>query len=291
MNTGASKDAVVALGSGSTLSESLKGASVKYPGAGDQPLYSTRRNSWGGRLGTSYRPFVSRNTVLHGAVGIFYDRPFDNLWQNLRNNSVGLGFFSPENPVAYLDPVNRVLSTMPLGIIDDNSSRLTLYQPNIRSPRASIYFAGVQHQIGNVSIEANTFGARGRGLITTDIVNRNYSVSGIQNAFASRFQPALQQIYYRANQGGSDYAALALVARYRGRHSQFQISYTWSHPIDNQSEPLFGDYFDLSFTKIATAATARSTFVRQFDSGADRGNSDFDARHKLGLFYALGVAE
>src|SRR6185503_19528883 len=93
-------------------------------------------------------------------------------------------------------------------------------------------------------------------------------------------------IYYRANQGASDYAALALVARYRGRRSQFQVSYTWSHSIDNQSEPLFGDYFDLSFTKVATAPAARSTFVRQFDSGADRGNSDFDQRHNV-VFYTL----
>jgi hypothetical protein len=102
----------------------------------------------------------------------------------------------------------------------------------------------------------------------------------------SRFQPALQQVYYRANQGDSDYTALALVTRYRGRRSQFQVSYTWSHSIDNQSEALFGDYFNLSFTKANSTPTLRSTFTRQFDSSADRGNSDFDQRHNL-VFYAL----
>ena len=58
-----------------------------------------------------------------------------------------------------------------------------------------------------------------------------------------------------------------------------------SHAIDNQSEPLAGDFQDLSFTRIAAgAARRRSTFVRQFDSSGDRGDADFDQRHNF-VFY------
>ncbi len=285
INTGAAKDALVQLGAGNSLAEALTQAKVVYPGGGDQPLYTAKRFSYGGRFGVSYSP--AKDTVVRAAFGVFHDRPFDNLWQNLRNNNVELGVFVPEQPVAYLDPVDKVLQAMPKGIADANSSRLTLYQPEIRSPRASIYFAGFEQRLGNLAVEANASGAYGRSLITTDTVNRSYSRPGILDPFASRLQPDLQQIYYRANQGISSYNALSALARYQGRRSLWQVSYTWSHSIDNQSEPLFGDYFDLSFTKSSSAARRpTSTFVRQFDSAADRGNSDFDQRHNL-VFYGL----
>jgi hypothetical protein len=66
-----------------------------------------------------------------------------------------------------------------------------------------------------------------------------------------------------------------------------QASYTWSHAIDNQSEPLLGDFFNLSrFTQITagTGPGGRSAFSQQFNPAADRGNSDFDQRHNLVLY-------
>ena len=41
-----------------------------------------------------------------------------------------------------------------------------------------------------------------------------------------------------------------------------QGTYTWSHTIDNQSDPLTGDFFDLSFTSIQSTAgsNGRATF-------------------------------
>jgi hypothetical protein len=127
----------------------------------------------------------------------------------------------------------------------------------------------------------NTLGSLGRKLITTDIVNRSFSVDG-----TSRFNVNLGDISYRSGQGLSDYNALTAVARYRAGRKQFQISYTWSHTIDNQSDPLARDFFDLQFTQIG-AANSRSDFAafsRQFDSRGDRGNSDFDQRHNLVFF-------
>jgi hypothetical protein len=68
----------------------------------------------------------------------------------------------------------------------------------------------------------------------------------------------------------------------------FYLAYTWSHSIDNQSDPLAGDFFDLNFAGIASTSSgaAGGTFARQFDSSADRGNSDFDQRHNL-EFYSI----
>src|SRR6185436_3332347 len=127
----------------------------------------------------------------------------------------------------------------------------------------------------NWTVEVNTLGALGRKLITTDSINRPFSVrpDSLSNP-DGRLYPALPPISYRANQGASNYHALAATARYRFLH----VAYTWSHSIDNQSEPLAGDFFDLSFTRITSGSgrAAISTFSRQFDSRIDRGSSDFD---------------
>ena len=58
-------------------------------------------------------------------------------------------------------------------------------------------------------------------------------------------------------------------------------------PIDNQSDPLLGDFFDLSFVNITTAGASptQAAFTRQFDSAGDRASSDFDQRHNL-VFYS-----
>jgi hypothetical protein len=70
--------------------------------------------------------------------------------------------------------------------------------------------------------------------------------------------------------------------RYSSGRAQFQGAYTWSHSIDNQSEPLIGDFTDL---RPGTPAPQVSAFPLQFNSGMDRGNSDFDQRQTL-TFYA-----
>ena len=60
------------------------------------------------------------------------------------------------------------------------------------------------------------------------------------------------------------------------RGLQYQVSYTWSHAIDNQS-----DVFEGLRTDPRTRAFALSTFTRQFDARVDRGNANFDQRHNL----------
>jgi len=66
----------------------------------------------------------------------------------------------------------------------------------------------------------------------------------------------------------------------------FQASYTYSHSIDNISDPMLSDAFNLAATNPDTIGAAHSfgMFTRQFDSRADRGNSDFDIRQNLTLY-------
>ncbi len=153
--------------------------------------------------------------------------------------------------------------------------------PGLRNGYAHSYFAGVQHRFGdNLTLEVNGLGTYGRRLITTDIVNRDFTLT------TGRINPNLPDIAYRAAQGFSNYNALTAVVRYRASRGMVQGSYTWSHMIDNQSDALTGDFFNFNFTSIQSTANSngRATFSRQFDPRADRGNSDFDQRQNLVIF-------
>ena len=275
-NVGSAKDALVRLGSGTTLAQQLTAtAPLALPGSSDQQLFGTDKKDWAVRAGASYDLFGDARTVLRGAYGIFYDRPFDNLWENLRNNN----FILPQIALQavsrdFLASIPNVLRSLSGVSAFTNFPNLTLVDPGLRNGYVHSYFAGVERRVaGNFTLEVNGQGAYGRRLITTDIVNRD------------PLNPNLPEIAYRAGQGFSNYNALTGVARYRSSRGMAQATYTWSHVIDNQSEPLQGDFFDLGFTNIRTTTLTSGvgTFSRQFDPNADRGNSDFDQRHNLVL--------
>jgi hypothetical protein len=276
-NTGVEKDTLVELGSGGSLAERLVRSRLK-PG-GDQ-LYDADANNFALRFGFSFRPLQDRRTLLRGSYGIFYDRPFDNLWQNIRSNSFVLALFSPgSRAIDYLAPRADVLAAQRGKSFPQDFPNLTAYQPGLRDAYAQSYFVGLQRQVSDaLFIEVNGTGTLGRKLITTDLINRPGALSP--------WNPALPYVSYRGNQGTSTYHGLTVAARYRNGPRQFHAAYTWSHTLDNQSEPLAGDFFNLDFTRNTPGVgrPVQAAFSRQFDSRADRGNSDFDQRHNLVFF-------
>jgi hypothetical protein len=283
-NTGGLKDALLQLGDGSSLEQRIAGAQMAYPGPGNEKIYDGDNRGIAPRAGFSYSLRRDSNTVMRGGFGIFYDRPFDNLWETLQINNLVLEA-SQSQPPPFLLPVTQAAAAVPLQPII-NFPTLTLFQPGLRNAYSENGFWGIEQRAAeHLVLQANLVGSFGRELLTTDLVNRALSVppvpfknpDGISN-------PQFPMVAYRANQGLSDYYGVQAVARYRSSRLQLQASYTWSHAIDNQSEPLAGEFFDFSFP--TGNPTPVAAFTRQFDSNADRANADFDQRDNV-VAYAV----
>jgi hypothetical protein len=273
VSIGAAQDPIVDLSRGAAGAQTTTSRNTLYPGA---------NNSFAPRLGFSYEALPRTGTLLRGGFGIFFDRIFDNLWLNARNNSFsysGVGFQvnDARGPYNYLAPISTVLPSYGGQQVDNNFPNLTAFQKPMPNGYAEDFFFGVQQPgPGKFSFELNGAGSLGRRLITTDVLNYN-NPNGSPG------------INYISAQGLSDYYSMSFVTRWRGHHGFLQAAYTWSHAIDLQSDPLAGDFFDLLFVNPGPVAAhlPGAGFATPGDSRGDRGSADFDQRHAFVMYGSL----
>jgi len=270
-NTGAAKDLLVEPAAGVA---GLVGAAL-VPDSRNQSIYSPDNRDWAARLGASYALTPDSHTLLSAGYGMFYERAYDNLWQNVRNNNVALPeFYFTGQTVNYTAAAAQLLPQFSGGPVDASIPNLTWIAHDLRNGYVQSAFLGLRQQFTErLTLEINGLETAGRRLISTDILNRDSSV------------PSWPEVSYRANQGSSDYNALTALLAYRASRMHFQAAYTWSHSLDNQSSPLAGDFFNLYFTGLTATAGYQpvAAFSIAGDSRFDRGNSDFDQRQNLVL--------
>lgn len=245
-------------------------------------LFNMRHDGLAFRGGLSYALDRNSRTVVRASFGTYTDRPFDNLWQTVRNNDVSQVQASLTPVKTDYSDINAVLAVLPPQALVTNPNDLTALAADFSTPRIMSWFAGVQHSLSErLLIEGDYLGSSSGSLVTTDILNRSYSVPPVSGNAAGRYAPALPDILYRANQGRSSYAAMTGLMRYRGSRWTATVSYTLSRVNDTQSDPVSGEYFDLGFG--GGMPSPQATFILQGNPSADWGHAAFDRRHNLVL--------
>jgi hypothetical protein len=261
-------------GPGSTIQERLANGALREvtenPGDLRGRLYRGDWINFAPSAGLSWDVFGRGRTVLRAGYSVALDRIFDSARdlrlnnQQLLNCNVPNGC-TPPRAATPAEVLPRLAQSLPAGAV-------TQLDENLRTPYAQNWYAGIQHSITDSTLlEIGHAGSVGRKLISRDLVNR--SVTGV----LERINPSIADNTFLSNAGNSNYAALETGIRRRFRKGvQFQVSYTYSHAIDNQSDILEGYRMGPDPTRVTLA-----TFTRQFDARIDRGNANFDQRHNL----------
>ena len=292
-NIGANRDALLTLGPGSSFPERLSTAMLLQPPSGGERLYDADHSNVAIRAGFAWNLQQNGKTSFRGGYGIYYDRPFDNLWLNSSLNNAVMASTSLGRTVDFLQPLASILNSATVNRSPDELA-ITLYQPRLRTPYSQSIFASLQHSLSrNFLAETNYTGSLGRRLLTTDLVNRQYSTClpgfALNNCRYNRAYD--DEFAYEANQGFSSYHAFTASLRANSPFLYGGIHYTWSHSIDNQTEPLTALTTNLETTRLSgpVIRTRPAQFAEQFNSSGDKGNSDFDQRHTLTLYAVLPI--
>jgi hypothetical protein len=275
-----SKDLNFYFGQGSTIEEQLANGVLRStllnPGDLRGLLYRPDRLNFAPSIGIAWDPFGRGRTVLRAGYALAFDRVFDTI-RDLRTNSEQVvNCFPPVTPtcaLSFLVPAQLMLPSLNQNLALEPPAPVVQLNENLFTPYAQNWYLGaLQTVTPNLLVEIGYAASVGKRLISRDVINRSIGVLPTLNN-------QIGEDTFLSNAGYSNYQALQVGLRRRfSRGLQFQVSYTWSHAIDNQS-----DIFQGPRTGPGAFDFALATFTRQFDAQVDRGNADFDQRHNLVL--------
>lgn len=276
-------------------------------GPGHGQFYSDYFRNFQPRFGFSWDPFKTGRTAVRGAIGVFSDRVYGNLAEDVRGNppfqpSLFNNIAASTQVSALSVPGNLSLSpTVPngAGIFPD------LFSPAIKPPRVVTWNFGIQREIvHNLTIDANYVGNHGTRILR--VLDANPPQPALVSALLAAGVPAstlqFNTLYFGAEQGvlpfdavnnnaflhtftdettaKSFYDGLQFEVSERAFHGLLmQFAYTYSHALDNASDPL------------VTNAGNGNYPVDSLNLRPEYGNSPFDARQRASFnwIYALPI--
>jgi Carboxypeptidase regulatory-like domain/TonB dependent receptor len=279
-NVDRSKDLNFYFGQGSTIEDQLASGVLRStpqnPGDLKGLLYRPDRLNFAPSIGIAWDPFGQGRTVLRAGYALAFDRVFDTL-RDLRTNSQQVVNcsppFTPGCSLSFLVPAQLMLPLLNQDLASELPAPVVQLDENLRTPNAQNWYLGVQQTVTpSLLVEIGYAASVGKKLISRDVINRSIGILPALNT-------QIGEDTFLSNAGYSNYQALQVGLRRRfSRGLQYQVTYTWSHAIDNQS-----DIFQGPRTGPGAFDFALATFTRQFDAQVDRGNADFDERHNLVL--------
>ena len=274
---------------GNIFSNIRNGSVATVPNSPIHGLWKKDWNNFGPRLGVAYDLFGNGKTALRGGWGISYERNFGNVTFNVI-----------QNPPAY-----AVISILPsdvggtIPITTDNAGplggssgskalplvSLRNVDSNIATAYAHLWSAVLEHQVTRNFIMAVEYnGSKGVDLYSIENPNR----PGAGNVYLGDPCPTtpcstanltrLQNFQYsninrRGDNGFSHYNSVAArveLTNLGNTGLSFHSSYTYAHAIDN-----------ISSTFSESGNNANLGLLDPFNPKIDKGNSDFDQRHRF----------
>ncbi len=252
-------------------------------------------NNFAPRIGFAYK--VTNKLVLRGGYGVFYAGYETGPWSN-PSPAFNPPFFVTQNfnvpcPAPSANPAAGQLDCSILGLshfsngfpadslVNPNTPQLLELAPNIRTPYMQQWHFSTEYELPHDSVlEIGYAGSKGTKLYAFYDGNQPTPTTDSTAAYAPRRpDPVIDSsISVFSSEANSIYNSLQV--RYEKRFSKgFSViaNYTWSHALDNESS--------------ANLGSNNNSGPRYFSAypGWERGNSDYDIRHRFVVGYTLDL--
>jgi hypothetical protein len=234
--------------------------------------YEPDKNNWAPRLGLAWTLGGKGDTVLRAGYGVYYDQsalaPSEGLYFNPPFFDFNLFFPLPGLPLSLSDP-------FPAFFPFQLPHSAFAFQRDLRTPYAQHWNASLQRQLGRRRmLEVAYVASKGTKLITARDINQPRPSAA---QFNPRPVPQFDDITFEESSANSSYNSLQVRFEQRLDFGLSVLSsYTWAKSIDNASS-FFSSAGDPNFPQDS------------LNTGAERGRSNFDVRHRLSLSYAYDL--
>lgn len=239
-------------------------------------IWNKDTNNFAPRFGLAWDVKGNQKTIVRFGGGIFYDRMWNNLFENMRFNPPYFAF-STIGPIAngaVFGPItDPTVYTIPISVASFAGAAAVPSPRHMDQNMLTAYSEDINFDIqrelrGNWLLDVAYVGTFGHKL--TGVVDLNTYNGREMGADTHRINPNIGADNARGNYYNSNYSALQARITKRLSHGlQFDGNYTWSHALDFVS-----DAFN---NKAGNEFRPEDSYNRSLEYG----NADFDIRHRF----------